>query len=727
MKNKKRVYDASDCGTGKTFVQIMDFTERRRNGGKCALVFGTKSILDVAWKADFEKFAPDMRISVAYAENREEAFKADVDVYITNADATVWVAKQKPSFFKRFDTLIVDEGTWCKHHTAQRSKALGKIAKHFEWRRMLSGTPNTNGVCDLWHQYLILDDGVRLGKSYYAFRSATGTAEQVGPNKHALKWTDKPGIENVVGALIKDITIRHKFEDCVDIPANFLRHVDFTLAKKHQASYEELEAFSIATMDNKKVSAVNAAVLYSKLLQSCISEGTEVLTNTGWKVIENITSNDQVWDGDNWVNCDGLIDKQYAKVIDCWGVLMTPDHKVLTQKGWKNAESCEKLNRSNIQFPNSYISSWDNKQKGYMALPMRMREHGCSSKPKSTWHKSFLQIMRMQTRAFHTKTRKNITQTFQSLDKNAFKMFEPMRQGLGKLRNARGNFLERMEQFSNIFKRYGIELQTRINSGTKGCGWPLQQRKLCMGDCQTTIKQYAFQPVHRNTKRHNDSHSSCRSFQNKESDFICAPESRVECGKIAHVYDILNAGPNNRFLIRNNKGYEFLVHNCSGAVYDGTGEYALLDTNRYQLVMDLVQERQHSVVFFLWQHQKDQLMLEAEKRGLRWSLIDGTVTKKGERERIVNNYQAGEYDVLFAHPQSTAHGITLTKGTATIWASPTNNLEWWKQGLKRIHRIGQTQKTETIMVIAKNTIDERVWDALQGKNVNLMNLLYELE
>ena len=434
MRNRKRVYDASDCGTGKTFVQIIDFTERRRNGGKCALVFGTKSILDVAWKADFEKFAPDMRISVAYAENREEAFKADVDVYITNADATVWVAKQKPSFFKRFDTLIVDEGTWCKHHTAQRSKALAKIAKHFEWRRMLSGTPNTNGVCDLWHQYLILDDGVRLGKSFFAFRSATGTAEQVGPNKHALKWTDKPGIENVVGALIKDITIRHKFEDCVDIPANFLRHVDFTLAKKHQASYEELEAFSIATMDKRKVSAVNAAVLYSKLLQS-----------------------------------------------------------------------------------------------------------------------------------------------------------------------------------------------------------------------------------------------------------------------------------------------------ASGAVYDGSGEYALLDKSRYQLVMDLVEERQHSVVFFLWQHQKDQLTAEAEKRGLRWSLIDGTVTKKGERERIVNAYQAGEYDVLFAHPQSTAHGITLTRGTATIWASPTNNLEWWKQGLKRIHRIGQTQKTETIMVIAKNTIDERVWDALQGKNVNLTNLLYELE
>lgn len=434
MKTRKRVFDASDPGTGKTFVQIMDFTERRRKGGGCALIFGTKSILEVAWAADFEKFAPDMRLSIAYAENREEAFKWDVDAYITNIDAAVWIAKQKPSFFKRFDTLIVDESTTIKHHTAQRSKALAKIAKYFEWRRLLSGTPNTNGVCDLWHQYLVLDDGVRLGKSYFAFRSATGSAEQVGPNKHALKWTDKPGIENVVGALIKDITIRHKFEDCVDIPPNFLRHVDFALDTKHMKQYNELESFSIAEMGNKTISAVNAAVLYGKLLQS-----------------------------------------------------------------------------------------------------------------------------------------------------------------------------------------------------------------------------------------------------------------------------------------------------ASGAVYDSAGEYALLDTSRYQLVMDLVEERQHSVVFFLWQHQKDQLIQEATKRKLRWAMIDGTVNKKGERTRIVDAYQRGEYDVLFAHPQSTAHGITMTRGTATIWASPTNNLEWWKQGLKRIHRIGQTQKTETIMVIAKDTIDEKVWDALQGKNVNLMNLLYELE
>ena len=98
-----------------------------------------------------------------------------------------------------------------------------------------------------------------------------------------------------------------------------------------------------------------------------------------------------------------------------------------------------------------------------------------------------------------------------------------------------------------------------------------------------------------------------------------------------------------------------------------------------------------------------------------------------DHPQIATEYQDGRYQVLFAHPQSAGHGLTLTRGTATIWASPTYNLEHYLQGLKRVHRIGQTEKTETIVIVAEDTIDERVWAALQAKSVNMTNLLLELE
>lgn len=422
----------SDPGTGKTRVGIEAFAERRRKGGACLLVIATKSLLDNAWKKDFQEYAPDMHCVIATATNRAEAFEIPADVYITNHDAVNWLVNQKAKFFKKFDSLEIDESTAFKHHTSGRSKAIAKIVKHFTYIRLASGSPNTNGICDLWHQVYLLDGGTRLGPSFFGFRSAACTPKQVGPLTQHVKWIDKPNIENIVGALIKDITIRHRFEDCVDIPPNHKYSVSYTLGKKHMAQYREMEEEQLLILKDKTITAINAASVYTKLLQI-----------------------------------------------------------------------------------------------------------------------------------------------------------------------------------------------------------------------------------------------------------------------------------------------------ASGAVYNRPDEYSLIDSSRYELVLDLVEARAHSVVFFLWKHQRDELVREAEKRKIKYAVYDGG-TKDTARSKIVDEFQDGQLQVIFAHPKTAGHGLTLTRGTATIWASPTYDLEWFAQGWKRVHRIGQTEKTETIVVVGKDTLDEEVWATLQGKGTNMTNLLEEM-
>jgi len=436
LKTRKRVLDFSDAGTGKTPVHITDFADRRKKrNGKCMLVLAPKSLLKSAWGNDIRKFAPELTYSIAWAENRDEAFKANADVYITNIDAAVWLAQQKASFFKKFDSLVIDESTTIKHRTSGRSKAVKKIVKYFEWRRALSGTPVSNGICDIWHQAYIVDDGARLGKAFFAFQKATCIPED---NGGFVKWVDKDGIEPVVGALLEDITIRNKFEDCVDIPPNHQFSVSFALTESHRELYEELREQKTVANKGRSVTAINGAVLYSKLLQ---------------------------------------------------------------------------------------------------------------------------------------------------------------------------------------------------------------------------------------------------------------------CASGAAYADPLNEA----------------------------SSYTLLDTGRYELVNDLVEARDHSIVFFSWAHQRDELIKSAKARKLKFEMIDGTVTRKGERERITEAYQRGEYQVLYANAQTIGHGLTLTKGTRTIFASPTPNLEHFLQAYKRIYRITQKQKTETIMVIAEGTIDEYVWEQCQKKNVKQSDLLTYLE
>ncbi len=68
----------------------------------------------------------------------------------------------------------------------------------------------------------------------------------------------------------------------------------------------------------------------------CISEGTPVLTDSGFKPIEKITLEDKLFDGYNYVSHDGVISKG-PKL--CNDLNLTDDHKVLTPNFWM--ESCQ--------------------------------------------------------------------------------------------------------------------------------------------------------------------------------------------------------------------------------------------------------------------------------------------------------------------------------------------------------------------------------------------------
>ena len=169
-----------------------------------------------------------------------------------------------------------------------------------------------------------------------------------------------------------------------------------------------------------------------------------------------------------------------------------------------------------------------------------------------------------------------------------------------------------------------------------------------------------------------------------------------------------------------------LLQITSGSIYDTDRTGNLLDNHKYELIVDLVKERQHSLVFFIWQHQSNELAKELSKQGISFDIIDGSVSDK-ERAKIIREYQQGKYQTLLIQPAAAAHGITLTKSEASIWCSPTWNLENFVQANYRDYRIGQKKRTEVIMIQYKDTIEQRVYEALQNKHDSLTNLLEILQ
>lgn len=65
---------------------------------------------------------------------------------------------------------IIDESTKIKNPRVKRSKSVHILSKWAEYRRILTGTPVTKGIEDLWSQMKFLDENI-LGKSFYAFRA----------------------------------------------------------------------------------------------------------------------------------------------------------------------------------------------------------------------------------------------------------------------------------------------------------------------------------------------------------------------------------------------------------------------------------------------------------------------------------------------------------------------------------------------------------------------------
>lgn len=70
---------------------------------------------------------------------------------------------------------------------------------------------------------------------------------------------------------------------------------------------------------------------------SCLAGTVEVLTDTGWKRIDTIHSNDKVWDGVSWVRHEGLVYNGLRNTINVDGIDMTPDHLVFDGSSWRTA------------------------------------------------------------------------------------------------------------------------------------------------------------------------------------------------------------------------------------------------------------------------------------------------------------------------------------------------------------------------------------------------------
>ena len=158
-----------------------------------------------------------------------------------------------------------------------------------------------------------------------------------------------------------------------------------------------------------------------------------------------------------------------------------------------------------------------------------------------------------------------------------------------------------------------------------------------------------------------------------------------------------------------------LLQISAGFGYDesGAGHY-IGGIDRFKTIFELIEGTSGKVIVFSTFRYMVEML--AGVLGKRYSvgMIHGEVPK-AQRDLIFSGFQKGTSPrVIVAHPQTMAHGLTLTAGSTIIWASPTTSLEIYEQANARITRPGQTQNTH-IINLTSTKAETQVYTRLRKK------------
>ncbi|EAC8054775.1 DEAD/DEAH box helicase [Listeria monocytogenes] len=149
-----------------------------------------------------------------------------------------------------------------------------------------------------------------------------------------------------------------------------------------------------------------------------------------------------------------------------------------------------------------------------------------------------------------------------------------------------------------------------------------------------------------------------------------------------------------------------LLQMANGAVYDDNGSVTQIHDRKLEKLEDIIEAANGKPVLIAYWFKHD--LLRIQNRFKVEVLTSSDSIKK---------WNGGKIQIAAIHPASAGHGLNLQAGGSTlVWFGLTWSLELYQQTNARLYRQGQTDTVIIHHLIAKETMDERVMDALNKKN-----------
>lgn len=157
-----------------------------------------------------------------------------------------------------------------------------------------------------------------------------------------------------------------------------------------------------------------------------------------------------------------------------------------------------------------------------------------------------------------------------------------------------------------------------------------------------------------------------------------------------------------------------LLQLSNGAVYTDEEDVRLIHDKKLDKLEEIIEESQGQpiLLFYNFKHDKERILQRFKEAT--------TLEDSNYKER----WNSGDIKLLIAHPASAGHGLNLQQGGHIIvWFGLTWSLELYQQANARLYRQGQNHTTIIHHIMTDNTIDQRVYKALQNKELTQEELM----
>lgn len=164
----------------------------------------------------------------------------------------------------------IDESISIKTPGAQRTKAIMRLRNSARFRRILTGTPVTKGVEDLYTQLRWLHEDIHGFSSFYTFRNMFCiTAPIPGAPAGAVQIVGYKNLDKLK-ELMDPWTLRLEVADCLDLPERVYQTRPVNMTKEQSRLYGEMKEELLTQLSTGEIISAEIAVVKILRLQQIL-------------------------------------------------------------------------------------------------------------------------------------------------------------------------------------------------------------------------------------------------------------------------------------------------------------------------------------------------------------------------------------------------------------------------------------------------------------------------